>query len=157
MFRKLHLFLGLLVGLPLLAWSASGFYLALPPGAVSGEPYQGIEAAKVVLSPAEALEIARKSLGDEAKVTALTLEQRGGKARYSVFSSQGSLLVDASSGETSKPPPTSRLNRMVRHAHFYNFAGAWSTTLLLVFSALALLSTLSGLWLAAVWLRRRVL
>ncbi len=149
--RQLHLILGLLVSLPVLGWSISGFFLALPPGAVSGEPYQAIEPAKLAISPARALEIAQQQQGADSKITALSLEQRSGKAVYSAFGSGGGVLIDASTGTVSKPPPTPPSTKLLRHAHFYNFAGSWKTTILLLFSLLSACSTLSGLVLAVRW------
>lgn len=153
--RQLHLILGLLVSLPVLGWSISGFFLALPPGAVSGEPYQAIEPARLSVSPAQALEIAQKQQGADSKITSLSLEQRGGKAVYSAFGSGGGILIDASTGVVSKPPPTPPSTKLLRHAHFYNFAGSWKTAILLLFSLLSACSTLSGLWLAVGWWRHK--
>lgn len=153
--RKIHLWLGFLVGLPVLAWSISGFFLAIPPGAVQGEPYSVIEPRRVVLTPAGATEAVERHLGKPPELTAISLEQRGDKAVYSVFGKNGAFLVNAETGEISKPPPPSQTTTWIRHAHFFNFAGAYKTILLLVLSFLSACSTLSGLLLAFGWLRAK--
>ena len=140
-----HLFLGILVSLPVLAWSISGFFLALPPGAVTGEPYQAIEASQVVVSPAEALSLLAKHLKTDPQVTSLGLEQRGGHPRYSAFGQQGAFKIDAVTGVISKPEGPSAKTRLVRHAHFFNFAGSGRTYLLLLCALLSSVSTLSGI------------
>lgn len=152
--RRLHLWLGLAVSVPVLAWSISGFLLAIPPGVVEGEPYVVIDARRVSISPAEAVEAVDNHLGKRCEPTAITLEQRGKNARYSVFGKQGSFRVDAQTGEVTKPPPPSPKTRWIRHAHFFNFAGSGKTALLLLFSLLTACSTLSGLWLVFVVYRR---
>ena len=153
--RKLHLWLGLLVGIPLLAWCVSGFFLAIPPGAVQGEPYSVIEPQRVVLTPAGAISAVEKHLGKPPELTAISLEQRGERAQYSVFGKNGSYLVNAETGEVTKPPAPSKTTSWIRNAHFFNFAGGWKTSLLLLFSILAGCSVLSGLWLALGYFRRR--
>ena len=153
--RRLHLWLRLAVSIPVLAWSVSGFLLAIPPGVVEGEPYVAIDARRVNLSPAEAVVAVDKHLGKACEPTAITLEQRGETARYSVFGKQGSFRVDAQTGEVTKPPPPSQKTKLIRHAHFFNFAGGWNTALLLLFSLLSACSTLSGLWLATTTFKKR--
>lgn len=139
----------------MLAWSVSGFLLAIPPGAIEGEPYVAIDARQVSLTPAGAVVAVDKHLGKPCEPTAITLEQRGESARYSVFGKQGSFRVDAQTGEVTKPPPPSAKTRWIRHAHFFNFAGSWKTALLLLFSLLSTCSTLSGLWLATTTLKNK--
>lgn len=143
----------MLVGIPVLAWCVSGFFLAIPPGAVQGEPYVVIEPRRVVLTPAGAISAVEKHLGKPPELTAISLEQRGENAVYSVFGKNGAFLVNATTGEVSKPPAPSTKTSWVRNAHFFNFAGRWKTVFLLVFSFLSACSTLSGLWLALGWLR----
>ena len=66
-----------------------------------------------------------------------------------------SLLIDAETGAVIKTPPPRSLTRYFRQAHFYFFAGGWQVTLLIIFSALACLSALSGIYLnLTLWLRR---
>ncbi len=153
--RKLHLWLGVLIGIPLLAWCVSGFFLAIPPGAVQGEPYSVIEPRRVVLTPAGAISAVEKHLGKPPELTSIGLEQRGERAQYAVFGKNGSYLVNAETGEVSKPPAPSKTTSWIRNAHFFNFAGGWKTSLLLVCSFLAGCSVLSGLWLAVGYFRRR--
>ena len=153
--RKVHLWLGLVVALPVLAWSVSGFFLAVPPGAVQGEPYSVIEPQQVLLSPIGAMEAVEKHLGKPPELTSITLEQRGKRAVYSVFGKNGAFRVDAESGEVSKPPPPSRATVWIRNAHFFNFAGAARTAVLLGFSLLSACLALSGIWMGVGFLRKR--
>jgi hypothetical protein len=154
MLRKIHLILGLLVSLPVLGWSISGFFLALPPAKNSSEAYQAIEVSKVLLTSADALRIANDQLGPGANITSLSLEQRGGSSFYSVFGSGGALRIDATTGQVRQPVATPTSTNLLRHAHFYNFAGRWRTMILLLLSALSACSTLTGLMLFGGWLAR---
>lgn len=147
--------LGLLVSLPVLGWSISGFFLALPPGAIQGEPYRAIDPARVTIGAVEALEIATAELGPQAQVSALNLEQRGESAFYSAFGGGEALSIDATTGVVSRPEATPASTKLLRHAHFYNFAGPARTWLLLLFSLLSACSSGTGLWLAARWFWRR--
>lgn len=151
--RRLHLWLGLAVSLPVLAWSVSGFFLALPPGSVGGEPYAVIDPGRVNLTPSQVKIAVDRHLGKPSNLTSISLEQRGSKATYSAFGQEGAFLVDAESGEVGKPPPPPARVKWVRTAHFFNFAGQWRTALLLLFSLLSSLSTVSGLWLAWAYFR----
>lgn len=153
--RLIHIYLGLAVSLPVLAWSVSGFFLALPPGAISGEPYNVVETHRIKVTAEEALEAVQKFSGQEPKATSIGLEQRGETIRYSIFGKGGSFRVNAVTGVVSKPPPTPHKTKLIRHAHFFNFSGAWRTSLLLLFSSLTALSTLSGLVLLVFYFRRR--
>jgi uncharacterized iron-regulated membrane protein len=150
---RLHLGLGLIVSLPVLAWSLSGFLLAIPPGVVEGEPYRVIVPELAALTPAAVMEAVDNHLGKPAELTSMSLEQRGDRARYSVFGKNGAFLVDAQTGLVSNPPPPSRKTKWVRQAHFFNFAGSWNTALLLFFSLVSALSTLSGLCLLVFYFR----
>lgn len=58
-----------------------------------------------------------------------------------------SLLIDAETGEVRRTPPPGALTRYFQQAHFYFFAGAWQSSLLVLLSALASLSALSGIYL----------
>jgi uncharacterized iron-regulated membrane protein len=67
-----------------------------------------------------------------------------------------SILINAETGEVLQTPPPNYYTRFFRQAHFYYFAGGWQTWLLLLFSALAFLSALTGIYLNFVyWFRRR--
>lgn len=155
-FRRLHILLGIVVSVPVLAWSLSGFFLALPPGSVSGEAYRVIETERIKVSPAMAAAIVTTKVGGKSTITSLGLEQRGEFLRYSVFAGGQSYWVNAESGELSQPPPPSPRTRWVRHAHFFNFAGSHRTLILVGFSLLAALSVASGLLLVATEVRKRM-
>ena len=154
-FRNIHLILGALVCIPTLMWCISGFFLALPPGTIKGEPYRPVEMSKVKLSPAAAIESLNAELGEAFEPTSVALEQRGEQPRFSVFAKGKSYYIDAGSGRVTAAPPPSRLKRWIRNAHFFNFAGSYRTRLLQIFSALAALSTCSGLLLLLMWVWRR--
>jgi uncharacterized iron-regulated membrane protein len=142
------------VSLPVLAWSLSGFLLAVPPGILEGEPYAVIEPRRVKISPAGAVKAVDDHLGKSSEITAISLEQRGQKATYSLFGKTGAFLVDAQTGELSTPPPPSKKTLWIRQAHFFSFAGPWKTALLMIFSLLSACSTLSGLGLMMRYLRK---
>ena len=69
---QLHLFLGLLVSIPVLAWALSGFLYALP-NMVEGGTVEKIDSARVKIPPSEAIENANKLAGKTLPTTALTL------------------------------------------------------------------------------------
>ena len=150
---QLHLWLGLLVSVPLLAWALSGFLYALP-NAVEGGTVEKIDSARVKVSPTEAIVRANELAGKTLPTTALTLLMKDGKPVYQSIGGLGadSIFIDAETGtaEMSKPPGWK--TRFFREAHFYFFAGKWQTTLLLIFSGLASLSALTGIYLnCAYW------
>ena len=67
-----------------------------------------------------------------------------------------SLPVDAGTGEVSKTPPPGAKTRYFRQAHFYFFAGRAQVPALVLLSALACLSAVSGIYLnLALWRARR--
>ena len=74
---------------------------------------------------------------------------RDGHPVYQAIGGMGadSLLIDAETGTVSKMPQPGALTRYFRQAHFYFFAGSWQTALLVMLSALASVSALSGLYL----------
>jgi uncharacterized iron-regulated membrane protein len=153
---RTHTWLGLVVALPVLAWASSGLLYAWPE-AVEGGKVETIDAGRVRVQPQEALKKASEFAGRELPTTALTLLMRGGRPVYQAVGGMGadSLLVDAETGEVVKTPPPGVLTRYFRQAHFYFFAGRWQVPLLILFSALASLSALSGLYLNLVWWRKR--
>jgi uncharacterized iron-regulated membrane protein len=153
---RTHTWLGLVVALPVLAWASSGLLYAWPE-AVEGGKVETIDAGRVRVQPQEALKKASEFAGRELPTTALTLLMRGGRPVYQAVGGMGadSLLVDAQTGEVVKTPPPGVLTRYFRQAHFYFFAGRWQVPLLILFSALASLSALSGLYLNLVWWRKR--
>jgi len=153
-----HSWLGLVVALPVLAWASSGLLYAWP-NAVEGGKVERVDAGRVRVGPHEALTKASAFAGRELPVTALTLLMREGRPVYQVVGGMGadSLLVDAETGAVSKTPPPGLLTRYFRQAHFYFFAGAGGQVpLLILFSALACASALSGLYLNfALWRKAR--
>ena len=150
---RVHAWLGLIVALPVLAWASSGLLYAWP-NAVEGGKVERIDAERVRVAPQEALTKASAFAGRELPATALTLLMRDGRPVYQVVGGMGadSLLVDAETGTVVKTPPPGMLTRYFRQAHFYFFAGAGQVPLLVLFSALACASALSGLYLNfALW------
>lgn len=153
---QLHLILGIVVSIPVLAWAVSGFLYALP-NTVEGGTVEKIDAARVRVAPAEAMEAANALSGRQLPTTALTLLMRDGRPVYQSIGGLGadSIFIDAETGEASMSKPPTLKTRFFREAHFYFFAGGWQVTLLLVFSGLAALSALSGIYLNVVhWSRR---
>ena len=155
---RTHTWLGLIVAVPLLALASSGLLYAWP-NAVEGGKVEKIDAAKVLITPADALRRASKFAGKQLPTTALTLLMRDGRPVYQAVGGLGadSLLIDAETGAVIKTPPPGVLTRYFRQAHFYFFAGTWQVPLLIFFSALACLSALSGIYLNfRLWLGRRL-
>ncbi|MDX6497824.1 MAG: hypothetical protein QOG23_1084 [Blastocatellia bacterium] len=145
---KLHIWVGLIVAIPVLAWATSGQLYAWP-NAVEGGKIESIEATRVRVLPSEALAKASEFAGRKLPITALTLLMRDGRPVYQAIGGMGadSLLIDAETGGVVKTPPPGVLTRYFRQAHFYFFAGAWQVTLLIALAALASISALSGLYL----------
>jgi len=145
---RAHLWLGLVVSLPVLAWAASGLLYAWP-GAVEGGSVRVIDASRVRVSASEALRRAGEFAGRELPTTALTLLMRGDRPYYQAVGGMGadSLFVDAETGEVSPAPPPGLKTRFFRQAHFYFFAGRWQVPLLVLLAALACLSAASGIYL----------
>ena len=154
---RTHLWLGIIVAVPVLAWASSGLLYAWP-NAVEGGEIEKIEAARVRVSPGEALQRANEFAGRQLPTTALTLLTREGRPVYQAVGGMGadSLLIDAETGAVIRTPPPGALTRYFRQAHFYFFAGSWQVYLLILLSALACLSALSGIYLnLTLWLRKR--
>jgi uncharacterized iron-regulated membrane protein len=154
---QIHLWLGLFVSIPVLAWALSGFLYALP-NTVEGGTIEKIDASRVKIPPAEAMNKASERAGKTLPTTALTLLMKDGKPVYQSIGGLGadSIFIDAETGiaEMSKPPTWK--TKFFREAHFYFFAGSWQVALLLVFSALASLSALTGIYLNLVyWFGRK--
>ena len=145
---KIHLWLGLIVAVPVLAWASSGLLYAWP-SAVEGGKIESIEVTRVRVSPAEALAKANEFAGRKLPTTALTLLMRDGRPVYQAIGGMGadSLLIDAETGAVVKTPPPGVLTRYFRQAHFYFFAGTWQVSMLVALSALACISAGSGLYL----------
>src|SRR6185295_2874167 len=145
---RAHMWLGIAVAIPVLAWSSSGLLYAWP-NAVEGGKVEKINPASVRITPAEAMLHANEFAGRELATTALTLLVRGGRPVYQAIGGMGadSLLIDAETGNVIKTPPPGALTRYFRQAHFYFFAGEWQVTLLVLFSTLAFTSAFSGIYL----------
>ncbi|HEV2884435.1 MAG TPA: PepSY domain-containing protein [Pyrinomonadaceae bacterium] len=153
---RTHTWLGLIVAIPVLAWTTSGLLYAWP-NAVEGGKIENIALVRVRVTPGEALLRADAFAGRRLPTTALTLLMRDGRPVYQAVGGMGadSLLIDAETGAVSKTPPPSLLTRYFRQAHFYFFAASWQVPLLVVVSALACLSALSGVYLnIKLWLPR---
>jgi uncharacterized iron-regulated membrane protein len=154
---RLHIWLGLIAAVPLLAWASSGLLYAWP-NAVEGGKVESIDVARVRLSPPEALRRADEFSGRQLPTTALTLLMREGRPVYQAVGGLGadSLLIDAQTGVVIVNPPPGLITRYFRQAHFYFFVGTWQTPLLILMSSLASLLVMSGIYLnMAYWLRRR--
>ena len=154
---RTHTWLGLIVAVPLLAWTSSGLLYAWP-NAVEGGKIESIAAASVRVTPAQALQRADDFAGRKLPTTALTLLMHKGRPVYQAIGGMGadSLLIDAETGQVMKTPPPSILTRYFRQAHFYFFAGRRQVPLLIGASALACLSALSGMYLNIVLWRTRL-
>jgi len=151
-----HLILGLFVSIPVLAWALSGFMYALP-NTVEGGMVEKIDAARVRVSPPEAIAKANELAGKTLPTTALTLLMKDGRPQYQSIGGLGaeSIFIDAETGEARMSEPPTWKTRFFREAHFYFFAGNWQVTLLLGFSLLACLSALTGIYLnIAYWSRK---
>jgi uncharacterized iron-regulated membrane protein len=151
-----HLILGLFVSIPVLAWALSGFMYALP-NTVEGGMVEKIDAARVRVSPPEAIAKANELAGKTLPTTALTMMMKDGRPQYQSIGGLGadSIFIDAETGEARMSEPPTWKTRFFREAHFYFFAGSWQVTLLLAFSLLACLSALTGIYLnIAYWSRR---
>lgn len=157
---RAHIWLGLLVALPVLAWTSSGLLYAWP-NAVEGGTIERITPERLRVTPAQALQRANEFAARKLPTTALTLLMHEGRPVYQAIGGMGadSLLIDAETGQVVKTPPPGLLTRYFRQAHFYFFAGSGQVALLIAFSGLAFLSACSGIYLnVSLWilkLRRR--
>jgi uncharacterized iron-regulated membrane protein len=158
---RMHIWLGLILAIPVFAWATSGLLYAWPD-AVEGGKIETIQSVRVQITPFEAMQRADQFTGRTLPTTALTLLMRDGRPVYQAVGGMGadSLLIDAETGVVIKTPPPGLLTRYFRQAHFYFFAGSWQVPLLVTLSALTGISALSGMYLNVVlWrtrLRRRI-
>src|SRR5882762_3464907 len=145
---RAHTWLGIIVAIPVLAWTSSGLLYAWP-NVVEGGKIESIDATRIHVSPSDALLKANEFAGKKLPTTALTLLMREGRPVYQAIGGMGadSLLIDAETGAVMKMPPPGVLTRYFRQAHFYFFAGSWQGPLLIAVAALAGISALSGLYL----------
>ncbi len=153
---QLHLILGIFVSIPVLAWALSGFLYALP-NTVEGGAVEKIDSARVKVSPGEAIVKARELAGKALPTTALTLLMKDGRPQYQSVGGLGadSIFIDAETGDARMSAPPTWKTRFFREAHFYFFAGSWQVTLLLLFSGLAALSAITGIYLNIVYWSRK--
>lgn len=145
---QLHLLLGIVVSIPVLSWALSGLLYALP-NMVEGGTVEKIDAARVKISPAEAISSANLLAGKTLPTTTLTLLMKDGRPQYQSIGGLGadSIFIDAETGVAQMSAPPTLKTRFFREAHFYFFAGEWQLTLLIIFSALAALSAITGIYL----------
>ena len=145
---RTHLWLGLIVAIPVFAWASSGLLYAWP-NAVEGGRVEKIDATRIRISPTEAMARANQFAEKSLPTTALTLLMRDGRPVYQAIGGMGadSLLIDAENGSVIKTPPPGKLTRYFRQAHFYFFAGSWQVPALVTFAAIACISAVSGLYL----------
>ncbi len=96
---RLHIWLGLIVAVPVLAWASSGLLYALPR-VVEGGKVETIDATRVRILPSDALNRASEFAGRKLPTTALTLLTREGRPVYQAVGGLGadSLLIDAETG-----------------------------------------------------------
>ena len=159
---QLHILLGVVVALPLLAWSLSGLMYSVP-GAMQGGYVEGggvvetIDPTRVTISPAEAIASANQLAGKTLPTTALTLLMKDSRPQYQSIGGLGadSIFIDAQTGEAKMSDPPPLRTNIFRHADYYYFAGSWQVPLLILFSALSAISAVTGLYLNIVhWSRR---
>src|SRR6266852_4628099 len=91
---RTHIWLGLIVAIPVLAWASSGLLYAWP-SAVEGGKIERIDATRVRVPPSEALIKASEFAGRKLPTTALTLLMREGRPVYQAIGGMGadSLLI----------------------------------------------------------------
>ncbi|MDQ3221230.1 MAG: PepSY domain-containing protein [Acidobacteriota bacterium] len=154
---QLHLILGIFVSIPVLAWALSGFLYALPNTVEGGAVVEKIDSARVKVSPGEAIVKANELAGKALPTTALTLLMKDGRPQYQSVGGLGadSIFIDAETGDARMSAPPTWKTRFFREAHFYFFAGSWQVTLLLLFSGLAALSAITGIYLNIVYWSRK--
>lgn len=154
---RAHVWLGMIVAVPLLAWTTSGLLYSLP-NRVEGGKVETITQASIRITPEDAMRRANEHARRELPLTALTLLMRDGRPVYQAVGGMGaeSLLIDAETGAVTNTPPPNLTTRYFRQAHFYYFAGAWQVPFLILLSTLATLSAASGIYLNIMWWKRRM-
>lgn len=152
-----HLLLGVVVSVPVLAWALSGFLYALP-NAVEGGAVEKIDATRINIASTDAILRANELAGKTLPITALTLLMRDGRPVYQSIGGLGadSIFIDAETGEAQMSAPPTAKTRFFREAHFYFFAGEWQVPLLMIFSLLAALSAITGIYLNIVYWSRKI-
>src|SRR5204863_1773627 len=107
---QLHLILGILVSIPVLAWALSGFLYALP-NTVEGGAVEKIDALRVKVSAPEAIAKASELAGEQLPTTALTLLMKDGRPQYQSIGGLGadSIFIDAETRQARmSEPPTAK-------------------------------------------------
>lgn len=155
---QLHLILGVVVSIPVLAWALSGFLYALP-NMVEGGSVEKIDAHRIKILPADAMSKANELAQRQLPTTALTLLMKDGRPQYQSIGGLGadSIFIDAETSEARMSAPPSLKTRFFREAHFYYFTGSWQMTFLLIFSGLSALSAMTGIYLNFVYWSRKLL
>src|SRR5688572_10040945 len=117
---QLHLLLGVLVSVPVLAWAVSGFLYAMP-NMVEGGTVERIDPVRVRVTPPEAMAKANELAGKTLPTTALTLLMKDGQPQYQAIGGLGadSIFIDADTGETQFAEPPTAKTRFFRETHFY--------------------------------------
>ena len=154
---QVHLILGILVSIPVLAWALSGFLYAFP-NMIEGGSVEKIDASRVKVAPSEAMSNAGELAGKQLPTTALTLLMKDGRPQYQSVGGLGadSIFIDAETGEARMSAPPGLKTRFFREAHFYYFMGSWQVAFLLLFSGLAALSAITGIYLNVVYWSRKL-
>ena len=152
-----HILLGIFVSIPVLLWAVSGLLYAWP-NTVEGGSVEKIDAARVLVSPADAISKANDLAGKQLPTTALTLLMKDSRPQYQSIGGLGadSIFVDAETGVAAFSQPPTWKTSFFRQAHFYFFAGEWQVTLLVLFSLLSALSALTGIYLNLTYWSRKL-
>ena len=85
---RTHLWLGLIVAIPVLAWATSGLLYAWPSAVEAGK-IESIDATRVRVSPSEAMLKANEFAGKKLPTTALTLLMRDRQPVYQAIGGMG--------------------------------------------------------------------
>ena len=119
-----HLWLGLFVSIPVLAWALSGLMYAIP-NTVEGGTIEKIDSARVKISPSEAMQKANALAGKELPTTALTLLMKDGKPQYQSIGGLGadSIFIDAETGEARMSCAAELENALFPRSAFLLFCG----------------------------------
>ena len=174
--RNLHFVFGFWITAPMLVLALSGIYLSFPDaskrlvGAFTtirepiplAEPVPSRALADLRLSPAEAIQVARSSAGEDTRVARLAMPSAGSD-EWVVFlaNPEGPMppvLVNDVDGSTSRPPaplPPAAGDRFSRLMHAMHDGQTWGLlyqTIIFVAGLLPLLFAITGVML---WLRRR--
>ena len=127
------------------------------PNTVEGGTIENIDSSRVKITPNIAMEKANELAEKQLPTTALTLLMKNGKPVYQSIGGLGadSIFIDAETGIAEMSAPPNWKTRFFREAHFYYFAGSWQVALLVIFSLLAALSAMTGIYLNCVyWVRK---